>query len=160
MAYNPSGFTKGFTMTIIPIQRPTTGYNFIDIEQEGQVQQIIDNQPPFRLFYSENGIKGGKRTDVIVGTSQGIDLILGRKGDDILINNGGVTNTKGNSGADTFVLKLGGRMCIRDFDPEEGDTLLVPSDDYYFARKKGNLVLYSEDLVVAKFSGDDFIEPC
>jgi len=151
-------------MTIIPIQRPTTGYDFIDIEQEGQVQQIIDNQPPFRLFYSEEGsrVNGRKRKDVIVGTSQGIDKILGRKSDDILINNGGVTNTKGNSGADTFVLKLGGRMCIRDFNPEEGDTLLVPSDDYYFARKKGNLVLYCEDMVVARFNGgsNDFIDLC
>ena len=64
----------------------------------------------------------------------------------------------GNAGADTFVLKLGGRMCIRDFRPEDGDTLLIPSNNYCFARKKGYLVLYCEDTVVAKFDGssDDF----
>ena len=49
MAYNPSGFTKGFTkgftITIVPVPRPTTD-DFIEIEQEGQVQQIIDNQSP------------------------------------------------------------------------------------------------------------------
>ena len=66
--------------------------------------------------------------------------------------------SKGNAGADTFVLKLGGRMCIRDLRPEDGDTLLVPSDNYYFAMKKGYLVLCCEDTVIAKFNGgsDDF----
>ena len=69
--------------------------------------------------------------------------------------------SKGNAGADTFVLKLGGRMCIRDFRPEDGDTLLSPSDDYYFTRKKGHLVLYCEDTVVAKLNGgsNDFFLP-
>ena len=61
--------------------------------------------------------------------------------------------SEGNAGADTFVLKLGGHMCVRDFRPEDGDTLLIPSDDYYFARKKGHLILYCEDTVVAKFDG-------
>ena len=66
--------------------------------------------------------------------------------------------SRGNAGADTFVLKLGGHMCIRDFRPEDGDTLLIPSNDYCFARKKGYLVLYCDDTVVAKFDGssDDF----
>ena len=58
----------------------------------------------------------------------------------------------GNAGADTFALKLGGRMCIRGFRSEDGDTLLIPSDNYYFARKKEYLVLYCEDMVVAKFN--------
>ena len=67
----------------------------------------------------------------------------------------------GNAGADTFVLKLGGRMCTRGFRSEDGDTLLIPSDNYCFARKKGYLVLYCEDTVVAKFNGgsDDFFLP-
>tara|TARA_B100001057_G_scaffold299339_1_gene299488 strand:+ start:359 stop:616 length:258 start_codon:yes stop_codon:yes gene_type:complete len=67
----------------------------------------------------------------------------------------------GNAGADNFVLKLVGRMCIRYFYSEDGDTLLIPSDNYYFARKKGCLVLYCEDTVVAKSNGgsDDFCLP-
>ena len=137
--------------------------DFIDIEQEGQVQQIIDEQPPSRLLYAEHGssTQGRKRTDVIIGTNEGTCKIYGKKGDDMLISSsGGVTNAKGNSGADTFVLNTGGRMCIRDFRPEEGDILLLPSDDYCFDRKKGHLVLYCDDVVVAKFNGgsDDFID--
>ena len=139
-----------------------TNIDFIQIEQKGQVQQIIDEQPPKRLYYSEDGssVVGRKKIDVIVGTSQGSDRIFGRKNNDILINNGGVSNAKGNAGADTFVLKLGGRMCIRDFRPEDGDTLVIPSDDYYFTRKKGHLVLVCEEQVVAKFNGgsDDFLQ--
>ena len=135
--------------------------DFIDVEQEGQVQQIIDEQPPKRLLHSDDigyRVDGGKRADVIIGASEGTCKIYGKKEDDILISGGGVTNAKGNAGADTFILKSGGRMCIRDFRPEDGDTLLIPSDDYYFARKKGHLVLYCEDTVIAKFNGgsDDF----
>ena len=65
--------------------------DFIDIEQEGQVQQIIDEQLPSRLLYAEDGssIHGSKRTDVIIGTSEGTCKIYGKKGDDMLISSSG-----------------------------------------------------------------------
>tara|TARA_A100001015_G_C14410152_1_gene488840 strand:+ start:219 stop:488 length:270 start_codon:yes stop_codon:yes gene_type:complete len=55
--------------------------DFIDIEQEGQVQQIIDEQPPSRLLYAEDcsWTQGRKRTDVIIGTSEGTCKIYGKK---------------------------------------------------------------------------------
>ncbi len=67
----------------------------------------------------------------------------------------------GNAGADTFVLRSGGRVCIRDFRSEDGDTLIILSHNYYFARKKGCLVLYCKDTVMAKFNcgSDDFCLP-
>ena len=56
--------------------------DFIDVEQEGQVQQVIDGQPPKRLLYSDDigyRVDGGKRTNVIIGASEGICKIYGKK---------------------------------------------------------------------------------
>ena len=52
-------------------------------------------------------------------------------------------------------------MCIRGFRLEDADTLLIPSGNYYFARKKVYLVFYCEDTIAAQFNGgyDDFYLP-
>ena len=102
-----------------------------------------------------NKLVGGMFDDEIIGGSKN-DILQGRRGDDYIIGGGGSNKVRGGAGADTFELRFGGRMVIRDYDPEEGDVITLPiyssyEDMEWKQKRNGKYILYCEDQLVAKF---------
>ncbi len=83
---------------------------------------------------------GGIRDDIIFGVDTGADLdggigndtLIGGAGNDTLTGNKGNDTITGGAGADTFVIRPGdGYVEIMDFNPAEGDRLLLEGFGYY-----------------------------
>lgn len=75
----------------------------------------------------EHIIRGTQSNDDLRGTSFA-DEIYGGKGDDIIYGGSGADTLFGGAGADQFVIKaseLDSVDTIKDFNPEEGDTIIL-----------------------------------
>lgn len=75
----------------------------------------------------QDEIGGGDGNDVIAG-GQGDDSMYGGAGDDFIFGDTGYNIASGNAGADTFLLSAYGHLHIADYNPEEGDRLIVDGD--------------------------------
>ena len=73
-----------------------------------------------------DGIIGGKSDDRLLGLA-GEDALRGRAGDDILDGGSEADLLIGGIGADLFVIGEGNDLII-DFNPEEGDRLVIGND--------------------------------
>ncbi len=102
---------------------------------------------------------GGIRDDIIFGVDTGADLdggigndmLIGGAGNDILTGNKGNDKITGGAGADTFVIRPGdGYVEILDFNPAEGDRLLLEGFGYYNAF--GDLKFKTQDSTDTKLS--------
>ena len=97
-------------------------------------------------YKGNDEIQGGKGSDVLSGGldnddlfgdegndslygAKGIDLLMGGDGDDLLMGGPGENHLWGGPGADRFGLLKDADHRIHDFDPFEGDRLLVRSKD-------------------------------
>ena len=103
----------------------------------------------------ENRLIGGMFDDVLIGGSKN-DTLKGHRGDDYIIGGGGSNKVKGGAGADAFELRMNGRMVIKDFDPFEGDVVVLPhykdNSDIEWELKRNRWVLSIDDQQIAKFN--------
>ncbi len=61
--------------------------------------------------------------------NEGRDILVGGDGDDVLTAGGGMDIMRGGAGADEFHFARGGNLAlVRDFDPDDGDMLVLNSD--------------------------------
>jgi Ca2+-binding RTX toxin-like protein len=76
----------------------------------------------------EDRLSGGRGADMLVG-GDARDVLHGGKGSDSLDGGAGDDRLAGGAGADSFHFMLGGETDrITDFDPAEGDRLMLDSD--------------------------------
>lgn len=81
-------------------------------------------------------VDGGGGSDTLLG-GKGDDVILGGTGDDVLSGDLGQDTLTGGAGADAFRF-LGGDDRITDFNPAEGDRLLVSAGTTYTLSQSGD----------------------
>ncbi len=72
-------------------------------------------------------IGGGSGNDVLSG-GRGNDRFWGGAGDDFIYGDVGRNEATGGAGADTFLLTPEGMLIVHDFNPDEGDRLIVNAD--------------------------------
>lgn len=72
-------------------------------------------------------IFGGEGNDILTG-GDGNDTMYGGEGDDFIFGDTGYNRASGNAGADTFLLSAYGELHIADYNPTEGDRLIVDGD--------------------------------
>ena len=76
----------------------------------------------------DDTLSGGDGNDSLFG-AEGDDILKGGAGDDLLMGGTGENNLWGGKGADRFGLLKDADHSILDFDPSEGDRLLMRSMD-------------------------------
>ncbi|MEY8839605.1 calcium-binding protein [Cribrihabitans sp. XS_ASV171] len=106
-------------------------------------------------------IGGGSGNDVLSG-GLGNDQFWGGAGDDFIYGDRGLNEATGGDGADTFLLTPEGTLTINDFNPDEGDRLIVNADywdrgDFFLQTMRdgeGNLV-GSNTMIMHRQEGDN-----
>jgi|MDSW01.1.fsa_nt_gb Ca2+-binding RTX toxin-like protein len=76
----------------------------------------------------DDQLEGGDGNDSLFG-AKGDDLLRGGPGDDLLMGGPGINTLSGGQGSDRFALLKSTENLILDFDPFEGDQLLIRSKD-------------------------------
>lgn len=107
-----------------------------------------DGNDELRGGHDQDEMHGGAGNDTMAGGS-GNDSLYGGDGDDFLYGDIGFNTTEGGAGADTFLLDPMGVLTIVDYNPGEGDRLIVDGDLYarnsFFARAGGAGEIYDAD---------------
>lgn len=107
-----------------------------------------DGNDELRGGSDRDEMHGGAGNDTMAG-GDGNDSLYGGDGDDFLYGDFGVNMAEGGAGADTFLLNPTGQLTIVDFNPGEGDRLIVDGDLYarnsFFARAGGDGEIYDAD---------------
>ena len=102
-----------------------------DVEAKEEISNFtLNNGLLLKNNFIDTIIIGTNKKDVIIGSSEG-EVIAGLENKDVL---------KGGEGADGFLFntnEFGNKKAdlIRDFDPDEGDSIFVKQDTYNMYRK-------------------------
>ena len=115
----------------------------------------------------DDSLSGGDGKDSLYG-AKGDDTLIGGDGDDLLMGGPGINNLSGGRGADRFGLLKDADHNIIDFDPSEGDRLLMRSKDMANLRilpkgsgfildlgKRGNTTISMEGTAI---TADDIVD--
>ncbi len=134
------GNTEGTTTVEVTTDGTTTSTTFpgssLGVRIVGEGDDEIIGTPNPDLLFGDGGndtIKGGIGNDTERG-GNGDDLLIGGQGDDFLVGDFGNDTLTGGTGADSFVLRPGTITelstgdIITDFDPLEGDKIVIVGD--------------------------------
>jgi Ca2+-binding RTX toxin-like protein len=83
----------------------------------GRGIDLLDGGP------GKDHLHGGHGSDLLIGGA-GRDSLWGDDGADVLVGGPGRDVLRGGPGADLFVVSVGGRDRVADYDPSEGDRVL------------------------------------
>ncbi|MEY8839606.1 calcium-binding protein [Cribrihabitans sp. XS_ASV171] len=114
----------------IPQRDTINGNDGNDTIDGARGNDILGGQSGDDVIRGGNGddlIGGGSGNDILSG-GRGNDSFWGGSGDDFIYGDRGRNEATGGEGADTFLLTAEGILILHDFNPDEGDRLIVDGD--------------------------------